>query len=54
MPNNPKAGGISRRIEGDTRSELREVMAALEIPDSMGLIVRTPVAARMPRNCNGT
>lgn len=41
MPNNPKAGGISRRIEGDTRSELREVMAALEIPDSMGLIVRT-------------
>ncbi len=41
MPNNPKAGGISRRIEGETRSELREVMAALEIPDSMGLIVRT-------------
>ncbi|MGJ0483090.1 MAG: Rne/Rng family ribonuclease [Methylomicrobium sp.] len=41
MPNNPKAGGISRRIEGDTRSELREVMAALEIPESMGLIVRT-------------
>jgi ribonuclease E len=41
MPNNPKAGGISRRIEGETRNELREVMAALEIPDSMGLIVRT-------------
>ncbi len=41
MPNNPKAGGISRRIEGETRSELRDVMAALEIPDSMGLIVRT-------------
>ncbi len=41
MPNNPKAGGISRRIEGDTRSDLREVMAALEIPESMGLIVRT-------------
>ncbi|HSN23872.1 MAG TPA: Rne/Rng family ribonuclease, partial [Methylomicrobium sp.] len=41
MPNNPKAGGISRRIEGETRSELREVMSALEIPDSMGLIVRT-------------
>lgn len=41
MPNNPKAGGISRRIEGDTRNELREVMASLEIPDSMGLIVRT-------------
>ncbi|GAB4261605.1 MAG: hypothetical protein Kow0065_12160 [Methylomicrobium sp.] len=41
MPNNPKAGGISRRIEGDTRNELREVMASLEIPDTMGLIVRT-------------
>lgn len=41
MPNNPKAGGISRRIEGDNRSELRETMAALEIPDSMGLIIRT-------------
>ncbi len=41
MPNNPKAGGISRRIEGDTRSELREVLAALEIPEEMGLIVRT-------------
>ncbi|MGZ8195207.1 MAG: Rne/Rng family ribonuclease, partial [Methylosarcina sp.] len=41
MPNNPKAGGISRRIEGETRNELREVMAALEIPDTMGLIVRT-------------
>lgn len=41
MPNNPKAGGISRRIEGETRNELREVMAALEIPENMGLIVRT-------------
>ena len=41
MPNNPKAGGISRRIEGETRSDLREVMAALEIPETMGLIVRT-------------
>ncbi len=41
MPNNPKAGGISRRIEGETRNELRTVMAALEIPEEMGLIVRT-------------
>ena len=41
MPNNPKAGGISRRIEGETRTELREVMASLEIPENMGLIVRT-------------
>ncbi len=41
MPNNPKAGGISRRIEGETRSDLREVMEVLEIPENMGLIVRT-------------
>lgn len=41
MPNNPKAGGISRRIEGDTRNELREAVSGLDIPDNMGLIVRT-------------
>ncbi len=41
MPNNPKAGGISRRIEGETRNELREAMAGLEISEEMGLIIRT-------------
>jgi len=41
MPNNPKAGGISRRIEGDERSEIREALRGLNIPDGMGLIVRT-------------
>ena len=41
MPNNPKAGGISRRIEGDDRSEIREALRNLAIPDGMGLIVRT-------------
>jgi len=41
MPNNPRAGGVSRRIEGEDRSELREAMSSLEIPDGMGLIVRT-------------
>ena len=41
MPNNPKAGGISRRIEGDDRSEIREALRSLNIPDGMGLIVRT-------------
>ena len=41
MPNNPRAGGISRRIEGDERSELRENLASLTLPDGMGLIVRT-------------
>lgn len=41
MPNNPRAGGISRRIEGDERSELRENLSALQLPDGMGVIVRT-------------
>ena len=41
MPNNPRAGGVSRRIEGQERSDLREAMSTLEIPDGMGLIVRT-------------
>ncbi len=41
MPNNPRAGGISRRIEGDERAELREAMRGLDIPEGMGAIVRT-------------
>lgn len=41
MPNNPRAGGISRRIEGDVRSDMRDVMAELQVPEGMGLIVRT-------------
>ena len=41
MPNNPRAGGISRRIEGEERTALREALSALEVPVGMGLIVRT-------------
>ncbi len=41
MPNNPRAGGISRRIDGGDRSDIKEVIESLEIPDDMGLIVRT-------------
>lgn len=41
MPNNPSAGGISRRIEGDERTELKEILNALKSPADMGLIVRT-------------
>lgn len=41
MPNNPRSGGISRRIEGADRVELKEVVASLKIPEGMGLIVRT-------------
>ena len=47
MPNNPRAGGVSRRIEGAERSEIRDALRELEIPDGMGLIVRT---AGMGRN----
>jgi ribonuclease E len=46
MPNNPRAGGISRRIEGDDRSELKEALGALEIPDGMGVIIRTAGVGR--------
>ncbi|NOY70961.1 MAG: ribonuclease E [Gammaproteobacteria bacterium] len=46
MPNNPRAGGVSRRIEGDERTELRDVMANLEIPAGMGLIARTAAVGR--------
>ena len=41
MPNNPNSGGISRRIEGDDRDELKETLNALNLPDEMGLIIRT-------------
>ncbi len=41
MPNNPRAGGISRRIEGEERAQLKEAMSALSVPDEMGVIVRT-------------
>jgi len=46
MPNNPRAGGISRRIEGDDRSELRDALAQLQIPDGMGVIIRTAGVGR--------
>ena len=41
MPNNPRAGGVSRRIEGEDRDQLREILSQLDIPQGMGLIVRT-------------
>jgi len=46
MPNNPRAGGVSRRIEGDDRKEIRDAMNGLDIPQSMGLIVRTAGVGR--------
>ena len=41
MPNNPRAGGISRRIEGDERTDLKTSLNKLSLPKGMGLIVRT-------------
>ncbi|MGB0468502.1 MAG: ribonuclease E [Pontibacterium sp.] len=41
MPNNPRAGGISRRIEGSDRTQLKEALDGVNIPDKMGIIVRT-------------
>ncbi|WP_250460882.1 Rne/Rng family ribonuclease [Microbulbifer litoralis] len=46
MPNNPRAGGISRRIEGDERSDLRDALSAVEVPSGMGIIVRTAGVGR--------
>jgi len=48
MPNNPRAGGISRRIEGEERSQLKEAMGQLTVPGKMGLIVRTAGIGRTP------
>jgi ribonuclease E len=41
MPNNPRGGGVSRRIEGEDRNELRDVLAQLEVPKAMSIIART-------------
>src|SRR5512144_2139831 len=48
MPNNPRAGGVSRRIEGEDRDQLKEAMDNLIIPDGMGAIVRTAGVGRTP------
>lgn len=48
MPNNPRAGGISRRIEGDERTELKEALSSLDVPEDVGLIVRTAGVGKSP------
>ncbi len=48
MPNNPRAGGISRRIEGDDRDVLRDALSQLNLPEGMGVIVRTAGIGRSP------
>jgi len=46
MPNNPRAGGVSRRIEGEDRDQMRETMDQLVIPEGMGAIIRTAGVGR--------
>jgi ribonuclease E len=46
MPNSPRAGGVSRRIEGEDREQMREVMSQLSVPDGMGAIIRTAGVGR--------
>jgi ribonuclease E len=46
MPNNPRAGGVSRRIEGEDRDQMRQTMDQLVIPDGMGAIIRTAGVGR--------
>lgn len=46
MPNNPRAGGISRRIDGDDRAELKDALSNIEVPKGMGVIVRTAGVGR--------
>ena len=48
MPNNPRAGGVSRRIMGDERNEIRDALAELDVPEDMGLIVRTAGVGKNP------
>ncbi|MCP5160477.1 MAG: Rne/Rng family ribonuclease [Hahellaceae bacterium] len=53
MPNNPRAGGISRRIEGDERSQLKDALNGLEIPRNVGVIVRTAGVGRSSEELQG-
>lgn len=46
MPNNPRAGGISRRIEGEDRAELKDALGEVEVPNGMGVIIRTAGVGR--------
>ena len=46
MPNSPRAGGISRRIDGESRAEMKKLMSSLVIPDDVGVIMRTAGVGR--------
>jgi len=46
MPNNPRGGGVSRRVEGEDRNELRDVLDQLQVPEGMSVIARTAAIGR--------
>src|SRR6195256_2261769 len=48
MPNNPRGGGVSRRVEGEDRNELRDLMDKLQLPEGMSVIARTAAIGRPP------
>ena len=53
MPNSPRSGGISRRIEGDDRDELKETLNALSMAEDMGLIIRTAGVGKSQEELQG-
>ncbi len=52
MPNNPRGGGVSRRIEGEDRAELKETIAQLDVPNGMSVIARTAGIGRSAEELN--
>ncbi len=52
MPNNPRGGGVSRRIEGEDRNELREILDQLQLPEGMSVIARTAAIGRAAEELN--
>src|SRR5437868_8781605 len=48
MPNNPRGGGVSRRVEGEDRNELRDTLDQLQLPEGMSVIARTAAIGRTP------
>ena len=54
MPNNPRGGGVSRRVEGEDRNELREAVGQLEVPRGMSVIARTAGIGRTPEELQWT
>jgi ribonuclease E len=52
MPNNPRGGGVSRRVEGEDRNELRDTLDQLQLPDGMSVIARTAAIGRSAEELN--